>query len=192
MISKLFIKFMFFSFLGYIYEMIHMRITTKSLVNRGYLQGPVIPVYGVGMILITTFLDDIKSNYILTFILLTIIIAVTEYTTGIILEKVFNLRLWDYSKRKFNINGLVCLNTMIQFVIMAGFTLYFVNPIFTNILDNSNSLVLSIIGVILLILFLIDFIFSSYMLNSFMKEVKTKHKDVTREYKSYINKKLKK
>ena len=192
MISKLFIKFIFFAFLGYIYEMIHMRITTKKLVNRGYLQGPIIPVYGVGMIIITVLLDSIKSNFILTFILSVLIIATTEYLTGVIIEKIYKIRLWDYSKRKFNINGLVCLNTMVQFVIMALFTLYFVNPIFTDFLNNANTNILKIISIIFLVIFLIDFSFSSIMLNKFTNECKSKRKDVTRDYKKYINKNIKK
>ena len=169
MFVKIVLMFMLYGFLGYVYEMIHMRITTKELVNRGFLNGPIIPVYAVGSLLIIFLLDGIKSNFILTVFLITIICSVTEYITSLILEKIFKIRWWDYSDKAFNIQGRVCPNTMIQFVILAIVALYIINPYFMNMLSGANEMVLNITSFILIVLFISDFIFSNAVVINFLK-----------------------
>ena len=196
MFVKIVLMFMLYGFLGYVYEMIHMRITTKELVNRGFLNGPIIPVYAVGSLLIIFLLDGIKSNFVLTVLLITVICSITEYITGFILEKIFKIRWWDYSDKAFNIHGRVCPNTMIQFVILAIVALYIINPYFMNMLSGANEMVLNITSFILIVLFISDFIFSNAVVINFLKTDTGDRKDKTptiRKYtKTYLKSKVRK
>ena len=191
-IVKLISMFMLYGFLGYIYEMIHMRITTKELVNRGFLNGPIIPVYAVGTLFIIILLDNIKSNILLTIILITIICSVVEYTTSFILEKIFKIRLWDYSDKKFNIHGRVCPNTMCQFVLLALVALYIIEPYYINLLNSINNTYLIAISIVLVILFIIDFTVSNMLLLKFLKTDTGNRLDKTPALRKYTKDCIKK
>ena len=195
-IVKVILMFMFYGFLGYVYEMIHMRITTKELVNRGFLNGPIIPVYAVGSLSIIFLLDKVKSNFLLTLICITLICSVVEYITGFILEKIFKIRWWDYSDKAFNIHGRVCPNTMSQFVLLALIALYFINPIFIKVLDNTNENVLIGLSVFLFVIFICDVILSNVIVINFLKTDTGDRIDKTptiRKYtKTYLKSKVRK
>ena len=104
-----FIYFFVFSVVGYICEVTYVYICNKKLVNRGFLHGPYIPIYGNGAIFITLALGQCK-NVILVFLGSMLICSILEYVTSYVMEVIFHNRWWDYSKQKFNINGRVCLN----------------------------------------------------------------------------------
>lgn len=177
--SLLFITFIFYSFLGWCYEMIHMSITTKEVVNRGFFNGPIVPIYGVGSCIILILLDNIKSNVVLTVICITVICSVLEYLTSYFMEKKYKIRWWDYTDKKFNLNGRICPETMIQFVIMGLIVLYYVEPIFYKFLLSLDSKTIYLISAILLILFLTDYIFSNYVLKKFLSSDIGERKDKT-------------
>ena len=181
-----FITFIFYAFLGWCFEMVHMSLTTKEVVNRGFYNGPIVPIYAVGGLLIVILLDSIKSNILLTVVLITLICCVTEYITSLIMEKLFKIRWWDYSDKKFNLNGRICLETMIMFVVMAVGVLYFIHPVFLNFIDKFSRTQLNIIAVAFLALFLIDNIVSFKIVNKFLKQGNTgKRKDKTPLIRQY-------
>ncbi len=186
-----FMLFMIYSFLGWCFECIHMAITTKEIVNRGFLNGPFIPIYGIGLTLIVTFLSKYKSNFILLLILSFFLIAVLEYIVSFILERIFNLRWWDYSNRKFNLNGRICLNTMTIFIIGAMLIIYFVHPIIIILLNKLSLKVLKIIFGILFIYLWVDLILSVYFVLKYKKNNnKSNRLDKTPEIKNYIKNQL--
>lgn len=136
---KYFIWFVFYSCLGWIYESILCSITDKRLVNRGFLSGPVCPVYGVGAIAVIFFLNHNQTRYIELFITGAVLACTIEYITSLILEKLFHVKCWDYSRYKFNFHGRVCLLGAIVFGTFSVLLIKFIHPIiagYTNLVSD--------------------------------------------------------
>lgn len=128
----------------------------KKFVNRGFLIGPYCPIYGYGTIAMTLLLKGYADDPIVLFVMAIVICSILEYTTSFVMEKLFKIRWWDYSNRKFNINGRICLETMIPFGILGCLMIYFVNPFMFAIIDMIPSNLINIIAVILFIIYLVD------------------------------------
>lgn len=180
-----FILFIIYSFFGWIFECIHMALTTKEVVNRGFLFGPVIPVYGVGLSLIVSLLSRFKSNFVIFLVLSFILIAILEYLVSCILEKIFKIRWWDYSDKKFNLNGRICLNTMMIFIVGATIITYLIHPLIYKVLISMPVSFKNVLFSILLILFIIDTVFSIWVTRKYVKNKKSKIKDKTPEIRQY-------
>ena len=103
------------SFAGWIMETISISIRNKKFVNRGFLIGPVCPIYGYGVVLVSLLLQKYQNDIIVTFFMSIIICGFLEYFTSYFMEIIFKARWWDYSQRKFNINGRVCLENLVLF-----------------------------------------------------------------------------
>ena len=156
----IFLLFIMYSFLGWVVEVIDFLIEDKKFVNRGFLIGPYCPIYGVGLLLIVNFLKNYTGSYLIIFVMSMFICMTLEYLTSYIMEKLFNARWWDYSEKRFNINGRVCLETTIPFGLGGMAIMYIVNPFFEKILHSLNISTLEIISIILFIIFFIDFVIS--------------------------------
>lgn len=155
-ISKYFLLFVFYSFLGWLMEVTQGYVRHKKFVNRGFLIGPYCPIYGYGAISMTLLLKGYANDPIVLFVMAIVICSILEYTTSFVMEKIFKIRWWDYSNRKFNINGRICLETMIPFGILGCLMIYFVNPFMFAIIDMIPSNLINIIAVILFIIYLVD------------------------------------
>jgi len=103
-ISKVFLVFLLYCLFGYIAEMTMCIIVDHKITNRGFLCGPVIPIYGVGSVFLTLILEPFKHNPFIIFFFGIIITTVIEYITSYLLEKIFHNRWWDYSNNKFKPN----------------------------------------------------------------------------------------
>ena len=191
-LSKYFILFMIYSFIGWIIEVIDIKIETKKLVNRGFLMGPYCPIYGWGGTLMSILLKNYVNDPLVLFLVAMVICSLLEYTTSYLMEKIFNARWWDYSNKKFNINGRVCLETMIPFGLLGCFLMYLLNPFLLNILKNIPHIILTIIAIILFIIFLIDNIVSYSIITkisiSSKKVIKDSTEEITKKIKEYISK----
>ena len=198
---KIYILLFFtYAFLGWIMEVICKLIQTKKFINRGFLIGPYCPIYGWGAIIITILLDKYLSDPIALFVMAIVICSIIEYATSYLMEKIYHARWWDYSTKKFNINGRICLETMIPFGILGLLIMYFANPFFISIYEKIPELVINIICIILLILFIIDNIVSSNIISTIkiegIKAEKDNTKEVTEkvkqilENKSFLHKRL--
>ncbi|RBP98364.1 hypothetical protein CRD60_00350 [Bifidobacterium aemilianum] len=104
----LFLWFMFYACLGWAYESIIVSIGQRQLVNRGFLNGPLCPIYGVGAVLCVVLLDRVH-NPLLVFLASALGASLLEYVTSWAMEQIFHARWWDYSQRRFNLNGRICL-----------------------------------------------------------------------------------
>lgn len=162
-----FIFFIMYSFLGWLVEMIVTNRNQEKIVNRGFLIGPYCPIYGVGGIIATLFLYDYRKNIFITFGMSIILFAILEYFTSYIMEKLFKARWWDYSQNKYNINGRICLETLIPFGLLGCVAIYIINPLMFYIINIIDLKILHIIAIVLFIIFLIDFIVSLKIINSF-------------------------
>ena len=171
-ISTYFLFFIIYSFLGWIVEVVNCSIVEKKIVNRGFLISPICPIYGCGAVLITIVLSNYKDDWFVVFCMAVILCGLLEYFTSWLMEKIFNARWWDYSQYKFNINGRVCLETMIPFGILGITIIYLLNPFFYNILSLIPKNIASIISIILFIILIIDTVISFNVISKVTSTVK--------------------
>ena len=182
-----FILFFVYSFLGWVVEVINEIVTTKKFVNRGFLIGPYCPIYGFGGLFITVFLQRYKDDFIVLFILSIVICSFIEYFTSFILEKIFDARWWDYTDRKYNLNGRICLETLLPFGLLGLAMIYLINPIIFKIIYKCDDKIINLLFIALFTIFLVDLFVSSVILNKVKKDIKKVDKDNTEE----ITKKIK-
>lgn len=101
--------FYFYCFFGWCFESILVSIREKRFVNRGFMRGPFLPLYGFGAIMMLVVSSPFQHNLFLTFIAGCIGATCLEYITGVLMETLFKVSYWDYSELKFNFQGKVCL-----------------------------------------------------------------------------------
>ncbi len=177
----LFLSFIVYAILGWIMEVSCQFVTCKRFINRGFMVGPWCPIYGVGSISLVLLLDNYKNNPFVLFFMAIIICSFIEYSISYIMEKLFNARWWDYSNKKLNINGRICVDTMIPFGILGVLVVYFINPFINSILTKFPINVLNILFYSLLIIFVTDFIVSFIIIFKFKDTLKKTEKDSTEE-----------
>ena len=168
-------------------EVIGKLIEKHKFINRGFLIGPYCPIYGWGCLTMILLLSKYLDEPIILFFMAILICSILEYFTSYFMEKLFNARWWDYSKRKFNINGRICLETMIPFGILGCLILYIVNPFIINILDKVPNNILYALALFIFIIYVIDNIISLNIMVKFKVTMKTVERDGTEE----ITKKVK-
>ncbi len=156
----LFLIFIIYSIIGYIGEVIYCSYLNKKFVNRGFLYGPYCPIYGLGALLIFNLLFRYHNDPIIIFVFSMIIASILEYFISFVLEKIFHNKWWDYSTKKYNLNGRICLENTLYFGIGAVLVIYFVHPLIMRLLLSLDIKTIFIISLILLIVFLIDCIYS--------------------------------
>jgi uncharacterized membrane protein len=138
-------------------ETIYRSIVTRSIVFPGLLYGPYCPIYGVGALFLLVLLIPIKDNILIFLPAAFIIITLLEYVTGYLLEKLLNLRLWDYSSNFLNINGRISLKFSIYWTILAYFFIYFIHPVFESVPGFLESIgILSLMKYIIIPVMLVD------------------------------------
>lgn len=151
-VAKWFLLLMFYSFIGWVYESIVCSIEEKRLINRGFLNGPICPVYGFGGLLVITLLYNRIDNVLLLFLGCMLLTTTLEYITAIILEKMFDARWWDYSSYPLNFQGRICLLGAVVFGVLATLTLRYLHPFTLQILESMQEwIVLSVAGVLVLL-----------------------------------------
>lgn len=155
-----FMYFVIYSFFGYIMEVIVCSIYQKKLVNRGFMFGPICPIYGVGAILLVKGLSSFYENSVLLFFLGMVITSIIEYYTSYLFEKIFNNKWWDYSQRKDSINGRICLGNSIFFGIGTLLLIRYFHPKVINLVKNIPFNILVITTIIIFVLLIIDLIAS--------------------------------
>ena len=145
--------FFIYSFLGWFMEVCVALHDENKLINRGFLIGPYCPIYGVGVLLIMLLLHKYADDPFVLFIMAVLLCSILEYFTGYIMEKLFKARWWDYSHKKFNINGRICLDNLLAFGILGLLVMYVLNPFFISMLSKMNEIIMNIVVCLLLILF---------------------------------------
>lgn len=101
--------FFVYGFLGWCTEVGYAAVKEHKFVNRGFLNGPICPIYGVGVTIVIAFLTPYKDNIIVLYVSSVILVTLLEGLTGWAMDKIFHNKWWDYSKQPFNIGGYVCL-----------------------------------------------------------------------------------
>jgi uncharacterized membrane protein len=189
----LFLLFIIYSFLGWCMEMIVTNIHKEKIVNRGFLVGPICPIYGYGCILIIILLTRYIEKPIILFIMAILICSFLEYFTSYFMEKLFHARWWDYSKKKFNLNGRICADTMIPFGILGLIVMYFINPFITSIIVLIPKNIRITLAIIILIIYIIDNIVSFIIMfgikNTITKVALDNTEEITKKVREIIKSK---
>ena len=140
--------FFVYGFLGWCTEVAFAAWKEHRFVNRGFLNGPICPVYGIGVTLVVHFLSPYRSNLIILYITSTILVTALEWLTGFILERVFHNKWWDYSNMPLNLNGYVCLLFSLIWGVACVLIVDFIHPVIHKLL----LYIPVIVGVIILII----------------------------------------
>lgn len=141
--------FLIYAFFGWCCEVAFAAVTLGKFVNRGFLNGPVCPIYGFGMLMVVTALWQLRSNLILMFLGAAVVTTLLELVTGFVLEKCFHDKWWDYSDMPFNIKGYVCLKFTLLWGLAATFVIEVVHRFIYFIVHNAPFT----LGLILLLVF---------------------------------------
>ena len=103
--------FFFYSFAGWIWESCYVSVRKHRWVNRGFMHGPMLPIYGSGALVVLISTIGVRENIILIFLFGMAAATVLEYVTGAGMERLFHVRYWDYSNQKLNLHGYICVSS---------------------------------------------------------------------------------
>lgn len=182
---KYFILFLIYSFIGWLFEVFLTIIKEHKYINRGFLIGPIIPIWGTGAILITLILKEkdgifnllVSSAFIGTFL---------EYVVNVLMEKIFKARWWDYSNLPFNINGRVWLGSSILFGIGGMCVVLYLNPFFSSLINLLSNELVIYLGLILLFIVVMDLTISCNIIKKLKLSAYSIKKDYTEEVSNKV------
>ena len=168
-----FLIFILFSFIGWICEVIYVGVTSAhKFVNRGFLHGPICPVYGFGGVVILMLPPSLYATWIPLFLASMILCTTVEYFVSWLMEKLFHTRWWDYSHYKIQLNGRICLLNSILFGFLGVVVIHFVYPLMTDLLNSLGQTWISISGMIILAVLSVDIFFTVRKLVDFANVMK--------------------
>ncbi len=187
-----FMLFLTYSIVGWTFEVISCSILQKKLViNRGFLIGPYCPIYGTSALLMLLFLERYLYDPIVLFIMATLVCTIMEYVTSYVMEKIFKVRWWDYSEKKFNLNGRVCLFNSCMFGVLGLVLMYLLNPFYAGLLSKIPNVLFMVITLTCFIIFLSDVVLSLIIM--FQLKINTNlmgRKDATEEISKKVREAL--
>ncbi|MFA9463717.1 MAG: putative ABC transporter permease [Velocimicrobium sp.] len=152
----LFYNFFLYCFFGWIYESCLVSFRKKTLVNRGFLNGPILPIYGAGATIVYILIYPIQQNAFLVFICGAVLATILEYVTSYLMEKVFHAKWWDYTHYKYNIKGRICLLASLVWGILSIFMTEVLQPVMDSLINQIPRNVGELAGVPIFVLFSAD------------------------------------
>lgn len=170
----LLICFIIYSFAGWLLESIYRSIKEKKVINSGFLYGPCCPIYSFGALFILLLFSGIKNPTYL-FIFGFIVLTAWEYLVGVILEKIFHTKYWDYSSEKINVNGRICLKNSVFWGILTVLFIQVIHPIVSKLIYKIPEHILGYLNILLYSILLIDVCISCikmYSINSKIEKLK--------------------
>ena len=179
LLEHYFLLFFVSAVLGWMMEVTAKLIQFHRFINRGFLIGPYCPIYGVGSVLITALLSRYSKDPVTVFIMAMVVCGTLEYLTSYLMEKLFHARWWDYSQRRFNLNGRVCANTLIPFGLLGLVMVYFLKPLVFGWFDALSETALYALSGSLAALLLTDTVVSATVLSRIRKNTSLSEKDDT-------------
>lgn len=182
-IAQYFVEFMFYSFLGWVWESIYCTVKEKKWADRGFLFGPICPIYGSCVVVASAVFSSIdvlnSPNFPIwgIFILCYIGSAVAEFATSWVLEKRFDARWWDYSELPLNIQGRICVPVSIAFGLAGVAVVKFLIPAIEGVHEVVSPVVYEVLAIILAAIFGADFALTEASLSALLKDVKQMHEE---------------
>ncbi|MBQ9553378.1 MAG: hypothetical protein IJU96_11560 [Clostridia bacterium] len=162
------LTFFLYSAVGWFFESCYCSVRPRKWVNRGFLYGPMCPIYGSGAVMLSLALGKFSKlpiyrhgwylTPVLTFLLGALLADVLEFLTSLVMEKLFHARWWDYSQKKFNIQGRICLTHTLYWGAATLIFLYFIDPKVSALLWSVPALARTIITCVIFAVFLVDLV----------------------------------
>ena len=178
------LQFFIFGFAGWCMEVILKYRQYHRFINRGFLTGPILPIYGFGVILITLVvgrLTSVESGVMTTFAISLVICGLVEYLTSFVLEKIFHARWWDYSQKPMNLHGRVWIGNLVLFGLAGVAIIHIVNPVLFPALDRIPLNTRKVTAVVLLAIFAADLVISCFVLKLVKVGIDNSEADNTEE-----------
>lgn len=135
-LTRMFLYFVWYSFMGWCMESTYCSILQHRFINRGFLHLPLCPIYGVGVLIMVNFFTPFTVNPLLFYVMATVVMSAWEYFVGWLLETTTHMKYWDYSNRKFNLKGRICLANCLWWGVASYLVIYWVHPATERLLDK--------------------------------------------------------
>ena len=174
-----YLMFFIYSFVGWVIEVIYYGITEGKFINRGFLAGPLCPVYGLGFYAAIWFFEPFKDNFLILFFGMATACTIVELIAGLILYHAFHMRWWDYSDYKLNIGGYICLRFFIYWGIAASLGMYVLHPTVKWIIAHINYPIRIGILIFFTVILVIDLVTTIITIIGFKKKFAAMEKVVS-------------
>lgn len=152
--------FYFYCFFGWVFESTYVSVKSHKFVNRGFMRGPFLPIYGSGAIMMLVVSMPFQDNIVLTYLAGCVGATALELVTGILMESLFKVRYWDYSNQKFNYKGHICLSSTIAWGFLTIFMTSFLHKGVEHVVFAIPYPILKVVTVLLSAGILVDFTLS--------------------------------
>ena len=155
-LSTLFLYFCFYACAGWCMETIYCSIMEKRFVPRGFLHGPLCPIYGVGVLLMILFFEPFKDNLVVFYLVSTVVMSAWEYFVGWFLEVTTHMKYWDYSMYRFNLKGRICLWVCLVWGALSYVCIFWIHPPVAALFAGIPLLTRQIAAIVLAVAVLAD------------------------------------
>lgn len=159
-ISLLFLYFIVYAFLGWVMETCYCSILEKRFVARGFLYGPICPIYGVGVLMMICWFAPLTGNPIIFYLVATLCMSAWEYLVGWFLETTTHIKYWDYSMYRFNLHGRICLHICLIWGLLAYVIIFWVHPLIAGVMALLSVNVQHILAISLVVVLAADATFT--------------------------------
>ena len=153
--------FYLYCLIGWIWESCYVSAKSHKWVNRGFLHGPLLPIYGSGALIILIITEPFKQNMVMIFFAGMVGATILEYITGYVMEKIFAVRYWDYTGKFMNINGYICLVSTICWGVFSVLMVKVFHPPVARLLLRIPDLVIYIGDIVISVAFIADIVTST-------------------------------
>lgn len=180
-----FLIFIIYAFAGWCMEVCVSLVLRKKLINRGFLVGPICPIYGVGAVLLSALISADEPPLVI-FCVAVIGSAVLEYFASVIMERLFRVRWWDYTEHPFNLNGRICLESVVSFGIIGVLILKVITPALLGMINLLPLTALYIIAGVTFAVVICDIALSLWLILDVRVTVGTVQRDATDEISTRV------
>lgn len=178
--------FFAFSTIGWMLESLYCSIPAKRFINRGFLTGPMCPIYGAGVLVMAVCLTPFAKYPLLVPVMGILLCDTVEFMTSLIMEKLFHARWWDYSEEFGNIQGRICLKHTLYWCMLSTVYVYVVHPVVLDILNKIPMKVQYILVGVISVVFVIDYVYS-FISAKDIRKLKKKIADITNKLDDIAN-----
>ena len=185
-LAIIFLIFMTYAFGGWAMEVIISLLQRRKLVNRGFLVGPICPIYGVGALLLSLVVNSDESLLVI-FCVAVVGSAVLEYSVSYIMEKLFRVRWWDYTDQPFNLNGRICAESVLAFGVIGVLILKIINPALLALYSSMPQFLMLLLAAVLAAWLIFDIALSLWLMLGVRVTVGTVQRDATDEIAARVH-----
>lgn len=182
-VSLLLLYFLWYSFLGWVMETCWCSAHEHHFVARGFLKGPICPIYGSGVMLMVLWLSRFTDNLFAFYVIAVVSMSAWEYFVAWMLETTTHMRYWDYSNQKFNLHGRICLACSLFWGVGAYVAIYWIHPATVELFGRLDTLARQVLAIVLGAVTLTDTVFtirSLAMTTIFMEKAKNAQAELER------------